>query len=263
MRSKSVTRPARRVFVFPLILSLMSMLVAAAAPAAVGAAGGTTCTGGAIDPGSYHSLTITGDCVATGGAIIVAAGLVVAPGASLTATTSAATVSVSGGIWVGEDGVLLFGCSPSLTNLCGPDTSYTVSGGIRADRALAVILHGNTITGGVTIAGGGGDLSCSGVLFGGFVPAFTTLENNRISGGVKVSGLTSCWFGMARNTINGAVTLTGNTFGDPDAMEILDNTIHGQLACSGNLPVATNIADGVALEPNTVAGKGSGECAGL
>jgi hypothetical protein len=65
MRSKSVTRPARRVFVLPLILSLVSMLVAAAAPAAVGAAGGTTCTGGAIDPGSYHSLTITGDCVVT------------------------------------------------------------------------------------------------------------------------------------------------------------------------------------------------------
>jgi len=82
--------------------------------------------------------------------------------------------------------------------------------------------------------------------------------------------------GFIRNHVNGGVSVTNNTLGDPDAIEIGLNVIHGGLACSGNqrdpaspiLPlgvggVPTNSFDGSPANPNTVTGPETGQCAGL
>jgi hypothetical protein len=66
------------------------------------------------------------------------------------------------------------------------------------------------------------------------------------------------------------VSVNNNTMGDPDAIEIGLNNIHGTLACSGNAlafpgpgGVPTNSFDGSPPNPNTVTGAETGQCAGL
>jgi hypothetical protein len=71
----------------------------------------------------------------------------------------------------------------------------------------------------------------------------------------------SCWFGFIRNQDHGSVSVTNNAFLDPDATEIVTNTVHGSLACSGNTPPA-QLGDSGGL-PNTVTGQKTGECASL
>ena len=58
--------------------------------------------------------------------------------------------------------------------------------------------------------------------------------------------------------------------GDPDAIEIGLNHIHGTLACSGNAlafpgqgGVPTNSFDGSPPNPNVVTGARTGQCTGL
>lgn len=227
---------------------------------------GATCTGGSIAPGTYQSLTITGACFIPDGVVTVYGGLTIASGAFLFAASPTATVTISGGAVVGSGATFIFGCAPSFG--CANTTNDRINGGIVANQPLAMIFHGNTINGGISVRGGGGGITCDPnplltAILGSDVPAYSTFEDNLINGRLSVSGLQSCWFGLARNHVNGTVTLVNNTFADTDAMEILSNTIHGSLACSTNSPVPTNIADGIALEPNTVTGNESGQCAGL
>ncbi len=250
-------------------MGMVGTLLTVAAPVA-SAAGAYTCTGGVIPPGSYRAITVTGICVMPAGAVNVQTDLAVAPGAVLVAgipgSPTNVTLTVSGGLSVGSGAVLLLGCAPSFG--CDYTTSDVVGGGLVASGALAVILHGVSIMGGLSILGGGGGSSCDPnplltALAGFPLPAYDTTEDSSVSGGVAVSGVVSCWMGFARNRVNGTVTFVDNALADPDAMEILANAINGQLACSGNTPTPTNIADGVAFEPNAVTGKGSGQCAGL
>jgi len=49
--------------------------------------------------------------------------------------------------------------------------------------------------------------------------------------------------------------------GDPDAMEIVTNTVGGNLACVNNVPQA-QVGDSMGL-PNVVAGQKRGECRNL
>ncbi len=78
-------------------------------------------------------------------------------------------------------------------------------------------------------------------------------------GDVVIRGLHSCWLGVIRNQVGGSVQLIGNRFGDPDAMEIVTNTIAGNLACFNNNPHA-QVGDSMG-EPNVVGGQKRGECA--
>ena len=79
--------------------------------------------------------------------------------------------------------------------------------------------------------------------------------------GVSFMGYKSCWFGFFRNKVTGSVTIEHNTLADPDAMEITDNVISGNLGCFDNIPHA-QIGDSGG-GPNTVGGSKLGECAGL
>lgn len=270
------------------LLFAVSLLAALALPAGVGAETGNaqegndgharniTCSGGdfgtfspeLIPSGTYRSLTVTGFCeVASGATIRVLYGLNVAPGGFLVASGALdnggtfpdcnRTIRVSDGVRVGAGGSLILGDGPGSG--CVTNTKTTIDGGLRADGPLYLIIHGVTVDGGVTSRGGGDDLPCN---FAG-LPTYLALEDSNIDGRVSVSGYRACWLGFARNHIDGGVTLANNVLADPDAMEILSNTIHGRLACWGNSPSPTNIADGIAFEPNTVSGKETGQCVGL
>ena len=68
----------------------------------------------------------------------------------------------------------------------------------------------------------------------------------------------TCWFGLIRTTVGGNVKVIGNRFGDPDANEIVTNTIAGNLSCFNNVPVA-QVGDSMG-SPNSVGGQKRGEC---
>lgn len=278
-------RTARRLASIVGTVGLLAGMLAATSgtAAAATAAPRLDCSGGSfatftpelIHSGTYSSITVSGFCeVESGAKITVLDGLTVAPGGFLVAAGALdnngsgpdcnRTITVSGGIKIGAFGSLVLGDGPGSG--CATNTSTTVNNGLWASGPLDLIVHGTVVNGGFTSLGGGDGLPCN---FQGF-PTYSTLEDSRVNGPVTVSGYHACWLGFARNHINGGVTLRNNALDDPDAMEILANSINGGLACSGNTaggsPRATDYADGPngpVQEPNTIRGAATGQCAGL
>jgi len=260
----------RRVKVGLLILALVLSALPGASPAI--AAGSYTCTGGAVPPGTYQSLTIAGDCTITAGAVVVLDDLVLKPGSSLNAALPpGGTLTVHGDVVVWKDAIFVLGCAPSI---CPTKvTNDRIYGNLRSYGALALILHGNYIGGHVSVRGGGGgagsfpNAHMAQVI--GFPIAYSTFEGNTIRGGASISGLDGYWFGFLRNEVRGTVSIMNNKFIDPDATEIVMNQVKGSLMCSGNSPGAqvgdASEGSGLPVEAfyNTVTGQAKGECSGL
>lgn len=258
---------------------------AGAAPPHAGAGAGYTCSGGSpvapsmIPAGSYGPVTVTGFCVMQG-TYNIKGGLTVAPGAFLDAAVffpfppydnygipCNVFVTVSGGIQVGEGSALYFGNGSDTANC--PSSNDRVNGGLTATGAESVVVHGTTINGGVNVTGGGGGTSCVPTTLSPFAP-YTDVEQSSVAGGISVSGLSTCWLGLIGNQVNGLISVNNNLMGDPDAIEIGLNVVHGAMACSGNAlafpgpgGVPTNSFDGSPPNPNMVTGRESGQCAGL
>ncbi len=262
----------RRMLVVPLVAVTALFTTAIAANAAGpqnNAPQSSTCNG-PIAPGTYSSLTVTGFCFLTPGTFTVTSGLTVAPNAALDASGCNAHITISGGVRVSTGGVLFLGGSVNGTG-CAADTNDVVRGGLSATGSLAVVVHGTRIDGGFSVLGGGGGTSCENVPGLPF-PPFTDIEDSSVNGGATIAGLSTCWMGFIRNQVNGGVHVDNNTMGDPDAIEIGLNMIHGPLACSGNQldpaiggpgGVPTNSFDGSPANPNTVSGPETGQCKGL
>lgn len=224
-----------------------------------------------IPPGTYGSVTVTGLC-AIEGVVNIRGGLTIAPGGGLDASGRDCNsfVHVANGLVVEDNGVLFLGNSADTG--CA-NSNDVVNGGLVGSNALAVVVHGTTINGGFTLSGGGGGTTCGDMFVAGqdlHTPPFSAVEDSRVNGGASYSGLSTCWMGFIRNLANGGVTVVNNLMGDPDAIEIGLNTIHGPLACSGNAlafpgpgGVPTNSFDGSPPNPNVVTGRESGQCVGL
>jgi hypothetical protein len=90
-----------------------------------------------------------------------------------------------------------------------------------------------------------------------FTPVYTDIEDGSIGGDLRVAGLSTCWLGTLRNWIGDDMTYAHNTFGDPDAMEIGNNVIWGDLGCWDNSP-APQFGEGAA--PELVGHHASGQC---
>ena len=90
---------------------------------------------------------------------------------------------------------------------------------------------------------------------------FSAVEDDTVFGSVSIQGLTSCWLGVIRNRVNGNVVISNNRMADPDANEVVSNTIFGNLSCFNNRPHAQIGDSGGSL--NTVTGSKLGECATL
>jgi hypothetical protein len=86
----------RRVLVVIAVCAVIVLGVATASDADSGHR--STCSGGPIAPGDYHSLAVTGSCALGPGKVVIKGGLTIAPGAGLDATNCDAQVRVSGGI---------------------------------------------------------------------------------------------------------------------------------------------------------------------
>jgi hypothetical protein len=251
--------------------------IASAAPAG---AARFTCSGNIKHPGvlsgTYSDVVVRGLCVVNSGAAHVQRDLVVAPGAALLAAYARdrTTRGGSSGLTLGGDltvlrgGTLILGCEAAHfaciddPNQKNPtlDSSSSVGGDLIARHALGVIVHASTIGGNVVERGGGGGVSCASTgIFAAFKsPVYSDYEDNFVGGNMTITGLRSCWLGALRNNLRNSALVAGNTMADPDAMEVVSNTVRRSLSCFGNSP-AVQYGDSVGT-PNVVRRWATGEC---
>ncbi len=240
----------------------------------------TTCTNNGANPGSlaagtYSSVVVSGACAVNAGAVIVNGNVTVQPGAALLAAyannsagSGPSSLDVTGNIIAGSDSTVILGCEGAHfaciddPNQANPTLSGAegVEGNIIATGALGVLVHNTTISGDVIQNGGGGGVNCTptGVFATFMSPVYSDYEDNTVGGNISVIGLGSCWLGVLRDQVGGSITMSNNTMADPDAMEVLTNTVAGNVICQGNSP-ANQFGDS-AGSSNVVTGFAVGQC---
>jgi hypothetical protein len=259
------------------IAALSWLVLGGTLPASASSVDNFTCSGSFafIPAGSYSSLTVEGFCLAVPtGTLTVAHNVVVAPGAVLLANypgnpaagtpAGRANITVGGNVIVESGAVLVIGCF-------GPGCTEVISGNLVGDGALGIIVHATSINGSVLESAGGNGGTCAPPTSGffGFIhhPGFSVYDSDMIGGNVVVDGYQSCWLGVNHDQVGGNVVVVNNNLADPDAVEILDNTIMGNLVCQQNSMVwdSADIGEMGSLfprvsEPNTVNGNRVGQC---
>jgi hypothetical protein len=214
--------------------------------------GNLTITGNAYVPG--------GDTIAHAATLNVRGNLTLAPGSCLDAF-SLGTVRVGGSIFVQKGATLGLGCTPGSIGpgppCNGQTTEDVVGGNIVGNSPLTMYLDGDTVFGNVVSNGGGPGLASSAP-FVNF-----PIKDNTIGGNLTLKGWHGGWSGAIRNKVGGSVVWSGNmSVLDPDSNEVQTNVIAKNLVCQGNSPAAqVNPGDGG--QPNIVAGREVGQCAGL
>jgi len=170
---------------------------------------------------------------------------------------------------------MVLGCDPSSfpclddPNQNAPTLSShdRVFGNLRSWQALGVVVHNVSVGGNVRQRGGGGGVTCtpSGIFAQFGSPVYSTYEDSTVGGNIRVSGVNSCWMGLIRLHVRGSVFVRNNQLADPDAIEINDNHIAGDLACRGNSMVwdSADLTENLfprQPQPNTVGGERHGQC---
>jgi hypothetical protein len=262
------------------IAALSALVLGGAVPASAAGDDNFTCSGNFafIPAGNYGSLTIEGFClVVPTGNVNVTHNVVVAPGAVLLTNyppfpplglPGIANISVGGNVIVQSGAVLLMGiCKPPSFVVC---TRTVISGNLIGDGALGIISHATTIGGSALESGGGNGGNCNPPTTGFFGlihhPGFSVYDGDNIGRDVVVDSYRSCYLGVNHDHVGGNVVLTNNFLADPDAIEILNNTITGNLVCQQNSMVwdsAESTEMGLfprTPEPNTVDGHRVGQC---
>lgn len=236
---------------------------------AASAAAPYTCSGTLDHPGvlsgSYSTnVFVSGVCV-TGGPTTVAGNVFLQDGSALIADDFTAT----GNLHVGS-GATLVGGPTEEGDESGPPppATFHVGGNLIATQPLGVVLHGSDIAGNVVESGGGGGFNCdpSGIFAVFEEPVFSVIgEGSHVGGNVTISGLTSCWLGLTHSQFDGSVHILNNQLADPDAVEILDNDIGGNIVCEQNSMMwdSADITENLyprMWEPNRVSGMRVGQC---
>jgi hypothetical protein len=117
------------------------------------------CSGGDGAPGTYHSMQVTGICTIPDETVTPHGGLVIERTAALFALSHTSTPLRRG--WAGGGQCPFFvvvGCTADSG--CATPTHDHIDDDVQADEPLAIMLHGDTIPGGVPIEGGSGGVNC-------------------------------------------------------------------------------------------------------
>jgi hypothetical protein len=224
-----------------------------------------TCSGGAIAPGTYNGLTVTGVCTVMG-AVTVNGNVTVADGAWLDAAYLDTQMTINGNVMVGTNSTLGLGCSFGYHD-CGFNPkdwigNVTVNGNIIANQSLTMYLDFTTVHGNVIVNGGGNIalVDHPPVLDGLVLP----IKDDTIDGNLVVHGWEGAWFGAIRDHVGGNVMISnvvGTRIGGddtPDSTEVVTNVIAGNLICQNNTPAAQIGDSGGSV--NQVDGNKIGEC---
>ena len=283
-----------RTMVLPGAAALALVFLSATAALAP-ASGPYVCSGTFGKPGvlsgRYPSgVVVRGVCASKFGKAHVFGTLLVTKGSSLAAAwglnhrthKGGSSLTVSGNLVINQGATVVLGCKVNADGsgfpcLDDPNPSHPtlksavrVSGNIVENAPLGVIVHNSLIGGNIRETGGGGGLSCAPPKSGPFAklmsPVYSDYEDSSVAGSLRISGLTSCWLGVARVQVHGNLSFINDKLGDPDAIEILANHVGSNLSCTGNSAVWDS-ADAKPnqqfpriAEPNTVHGKRSGQC---
>jgi hypothetical protein len=254
-------------------LSLASLGAVAAVLMAAGAASAAppyTCSGTLDNPGvlsgAYSTNVFVSGACTTGAPTTVRGNVFLKPGSVFIADEFTAT----GNIHVGSGATLVGGPTEEGEGESGPPPppSFHVGRNLIATQPLGVVLHGSDITGNVVETGGGGGFNCdpTGVFTLFDSPVFSVIgEGSHVGGNVTITGLTSCWLGLTHSRFDGSIHVLNNQLADPDAIEILDNDIAGNIVCEKNSMTWDSADITEALyprmwEPNRVSGKRVGQC---
>jgi hypothetical protein len=260
---------------------LAALVIVPTLAAPVSAAAAThTCSGTTKAPGvlagTYPGdVIVKGFCVVNAGPTVVDGTVTVAPGGALAAIFALndkthkgfSSLTVKQNVVVQAGATLALGCEPNFFT-CTDDSGKTptlqsrgtIGGNLVAHKPLGVLVHNSSINGDVTEQGGGGGLSCTpkGVFKLFKSPVYSDYEDNVFGGNVNVTGMHSCWLGLLRNDVHGSLSFTVNTMADPDANEVLHNSVNDSLICLANRP-AVQYGDSGST-PNVVGDSASGQC---
>ena len=212
---------------------------------------GSFTTPGVLKGGYPNGVVVKGVCEVNSGKAHVVGTLTVTKGSALAAAFGEhhSSLEVNGNLVVDKGAVVVLGCkaNPNGTGMACLDdhskhptlTSHaSVSGNIIASHALGLIVHNSAIGQSIKDIGGGGGPTCAVPKTGIFAafksPVFSDLEDSFVGGDVRMNGLRTCWFGLARDTVQSYVTININKTADPDAIEVLANHIGKSLSCAGN-----------------------------
>jgi hypothetical protein len=241
------------------------------------ASSGSTCTGDLSNvPASLGTLAgvysgnvdVTGDCAVDAGPATINGNLTLEPGSALVAPFSFGDLTVTGNLLIKQGAAAILGCNhdsfPCFDDAGDPptlDNSISVGGNLIANKPLGLVLHNTAIHGNAIENGGGGGVTCdsSPGIFGAFgSPPYIDQEDGSVGGNLIMQGMGTCWLGTLRVDVGGNLIVGQNATADPDAMEVVSNTVHGNIICRNNSPnVQFGDSGGVS---NEVFGNAIGEC---
>jgi hypothetical protein len=227
-----------KVLITASVLALSGLLLGAAPAAAEDSGQSFRCSGGTlatpnfvnINPGTYDSITITQFCAVslptTG--TVRDEGPLTLRGGGLFGNSPTASLIVEGNTRLTNTVFFDIGCGAGNGCTLSGNNQYRLEGNLDSRGSIDVHMHGVTIEGNLSVRGGGGGAFC----FPDF--HFSNIEDSQVEGNVTFSDVESCWLGIARVHVSGNLRVDNNQMADPDAIEILTNTIDGNLSCSGN-----------------------------
>lgn len=251
--------------------SLIFLAMGAVAPAM--GTSSTTCTGdlsnlpssaGTIKGVYRGDLVVDGACAVDAGTATINGNLILSPNSTLVAAFASDNLTVKGSIQVKDGAALIMGCNPNsfpCVDNGGGLATVKVLRNLTAEQPLGLVVHNTAVSGKEVVDGGGGGASCDSTpgVFGVFgSPAYIDNEDTSVHGNYTIQNVQTCWLGTLRVKVGGNLTDTNNTMADPDAGEVVNNWVGGNISCSGNSP-AVQFGDSGAA-PNQVRGSASGEC---
>jgi hypothetical protein len=213
-------------------------------------------------------VDVTGDCAVDAGPATINGNLTLEPGSALVAPFSFGDLTVTGNLLIKPGAAAILGCNhesfPCFDDAGDPptlDNSISVGGNLIANQPLGLVLHNTAILGNAIENGGGGGVTCdsSPGIFGAFgSPPYIDQEDGSVGGNLIMQGMGTCWLGTLRVDVGGNLIVGNNATADPDAMEVVSNTVHGNIICRNNSPnVQFGDSGGVS---NEVFGNAIGEC---
>ncbi len=230
------------------VLTAVPAITATAAPAwSTVVCHGTVKRPGALI-GTYWNVIVRGVCVVNRGPVLVQRNIWVGKGSALLAAygRNHSHLTVDRDIFVKANGTLLLGCEakhfPCLDDPHQKHPSLnshsTIFGSLLGDHALGIVVHNSRIGHQVSQLGGGGGPTCKphGIFKTVHSPVYSDYEDNFIRGNLTIRHVRSCWLGVIRDFVASSATVSSNTMKDPDAMEVVTNTVLLNLVCWRDSP---------------------------